>query len=197
MEGQVGTLEDAGMRASSPHTTQSGSARSRMGPTCDCLLSVACSLPGAGAVAGDLWVLLPVAEAVEEAAEDAAVAGQGGAGRGRGRALLGDGLVVVGAGDGVDDLGFGEARRAFDLGHVADEHAVAHDLGLQAGGTVGVPLGFAATGQGHADAELAQAPAQQVSVDAAVAEGVGDPAGPELVHAMTIVIVSEGSLTVG
>jgi hypothetical protein len=27
-----GTLEDAGMWASSPHTTQSGSARSRMGP---------------------------------------------------------------------------------------------------------------------------------------------------------------------
>src|SRR5512138_3390947 len=27
-----GTLEDAGIRASSPHTTQSGSARSRIGP---------------------------------------------------------------------------------------------------------------------------------------------------------------------
>src|SRR5690349_22052244 len=30
--GAGGTLEDAGMWASSPHTTQSGSARSRMGP---------------------------------------------------------------------------------------------------------------------------------------------------------------------
>jgi hypothetical protein len=49
--------------------------------------------------------LLPVAEAVEETAEDATFAGKGGAGRGRGRALPGDGLVVVGAGDGVDDLG--------------------------------------------------------------------------------------------
>jgi hypothetical protein len=28
------------MWASSPHTTQSGSARSRMGPTCDCLFSL-------------------------------------------------------------------------------------------------------------------------------------------------------------
>jgi hypothetical protein len=36
-----GTLEDAGMWASSPHTTQSGSATSRMGPTCDRLFSVA------------------------------------------------------------------------------------------------------------------------------------------------------------
>lgn len=32
-----GTLGDAGMWASSPQTTQTGSARSRMGPTCDCL----------------------------------------------------------------------------------------------------------------------------------------------------------------
>ncbi len=39
------TLEDAGMWASSPHTTQSGSAGSRMGPTCDCLFSLA---PAAG-----------------------------------------------------------------------------------------------------------------------------------------------------
>src|SRR6185312_11192511 len=123
-----------------------------------------------------------VAEAVEEPAEDAAFAGQGRARPGRGRALAGDGLVVVGAGDGVDDLGLAEVLGAFDLGHVADEHAVAHDLGLQAGGAVGVPFGFAAAGQGHADAELAGARAQQVSVDATVTKGVGDPAGAELVH---------------
>jgi hypothetical protein len=64
-----------------------------------------------------------------------------------GRALSGDGLVVIGAGDGVDDLGFAEVLGTFDLGHVADEHAVAHDLGLQAGCAVGVPFGFAAAGQ--------------------------------------------------
>jgi len=35
-----GTLEDAGMWASSPHTTQSGSAGSGWGPTCACLFSL-------------------------------------------------------------------------------------------------------------------------------------------------------------
>ena len=137
----------------------------------------------------------PVAEAVEKAAEHAAFAGQGRAGRGREGALAGDGLVVIGAGDGVDDLGFGEVFGAFDLGHVAHQHAVAHDLGLQAGGAVGVPLGFAAAGQGHADTELAKAPAQQVRVDATVTKGVGYPAGPEFVHATNVMIVPESSLT--
>src|SRR5215470_5431468 len=151
--------------------------------------------PQLEAIAGDLRAWLAVAEAVEETAEDAAFAGEGRAGRGRHRPLAGDGLVVVGAGDGVDDLGFAEVFGAFDLGHVAHQHAVAHDLGLQAGGAVGVPLSFAAAGQGHADAEPAKAPAQQVSVDATVTKGVGYSAGPELVHATKVVIVSERSLT--
>jgi len=90
---------------------------------------------------------LPVAEAVQEAAEDAAFAGQGGGGLGRCGALAGDGLVVIGAGDGVNDLGLVESLGTFDLGHVADEHAVLHDLGFEAGRAVGVPLGFAASGQ--------------------------------------------------
>jgi hypothetical protein len=153
-------------------------------------------LPG-GRVAGGLRALLPVAEAVEEAAEDAAFAGKGRAGRGRDRALCGDGLIVVRARDGVDDLGFAEVLGAFDLGHVADEQAVAHDLGLQAGCAVGVPFSVAAAGQAHADAELAGAPAQQVSVDATVTQGVGDPAGPEFVHARKIALVPERSLTAG
>ena len=59
---------------------------------------------------------LPVTETVKEAAEDAAFAGQGGAGYGRGGALAGDGLVVIGAGDGVDDLGLLEFLGAIDLG---------------------------------------------------------------------------------
>jgi GrpB-like predicted nucleotidyltransferase (UPF0157 family) len=51
------------------------------------------------AAAGLLLPVVPlaVAEAVEEAAEHAAVAGEGGSGRGRGGALVRDGLVVVGA----------------------------------------------------------------------------------------------------
>jgi hypothetical protein len=47
----------------------------------------------------------------------------------------------------VDELGFVEVLGAFELGHVADEHAVAHDQGLQIGRAVGVPLSFAAAGQ--------------------------------------------------
>jgi amino acid transporter len=139
---------------------------------------------------------LPVPEAVEETAEDAALAGKGGAGRWRDGALAGDGLVVVGAGDRVDDLGLIEVLGAFDLGHVADEHAVAHDLGLEPGRAVGVPLGFAAARQRHADAELADAAPEQVSVDATVTEGVDHTASPEFVHASKIAFVPERSLNV-
>jgi hypothetical protein len=88
-----------------------------------------------------------VAEAVEEPAEDAAFPGERGAGwRGHGP-LAGDRLVIVCPGDSVNDLGFVEVLRAGDLRHVANQHAVAHDLGLEARGTVGIPLGFAAAGQ--------------------------------------------------
>ena len=140
---------------------------------------------------------LLVAEAVEETAEDAAFAGKGGAGRGRDRALAGDGLVVVRADDGVDDLRFAEILGAFDLRHVADEHAVPHYLGLQAGCAVGVPFSFAAAGQWHANTELAAACSQQVSVNATVTKGVGYSAGHELIHARTVVIVLERALTAG
>src|SRR5689334_8835385 len=51
---------------------------------------------------------LPVTEAVEETAEDSAFARERGLGRGSDGALTGDGLVVVGPGDGVDDLGLVE-----------------------------------------------------------------------------------------
>ena len=51
---------------------------------------------------------LPVAEAVQETAEDAALTSKGWGRSGRGGALTGDGLVVVGAGDGVDGLGLVE-----------------------------------------------------------------------------------------
>ena len=53
MEGQVGPLEDAGMRASSPYTTQSGSARSRMGSHLRLPVQLRpCSLPAAAPSAG-------------------------------------------------------------------------------------------------------------------------------------------------
>jgi hypothetical protein len=49
-------------------------------------------------------------------------------------ALVPDGLVVVGAGDGVYDLGLVEILRPRDLGHEAHQVPVQQHLGLQAGG---------------------------------------------------------------
>ena len=142
----------------------------------------------------DAW--LPVAEAVEKTAEDAAFAGKGGGRCGRDSALAGDGLVVVGADDGINDAGLVKVLGALDPGHVPDKHAVAHDLGFNAGRAVGVPLGFASAWQRHADAELADAAAEQVSVDATVTKGVDHPAGPEFVHARKVALVPEESLNV-
>ena len=140
-------------------------------------------------------LLLPVAEAVEEAAEDAAVAGERGSRR-RGGALGRDGLVVVGAGDGVDDLVFVEVLRAFDRGHEPHEHAVLHHLRLKTGRAVVIPFGLAPAGQRDPDAEI-DGPAEQVRIHAAVAERVNHPAGLELVHAGSVVLVSERSLNTG
>ena len=138
---------------------------------------------------------LPIAESVEETTEDATFAGKGGAGWGRDGALASDGLVVVGASDGVNDLGLLECLGTFDLGHVADEHAVTHDLGFESGRTVGIPLGFAAARQRHTHAELAGA-TEQMSVNATVTKGVDHPAGPEFVHAWKVALVSKRSLNV-
>ena len=136
-----------------------------------------------------LW--LPVAEAVEEPAEDAAFPGEGGAGwRCRGP-LAGDRLVIICPGDSVNDLGLAEVLGAVDLGYVADQHAVAHDLGFEARGTVGIPLGVAAAGQGDAHAELADAAAEKVCVNATVPKGIDHSAGPEFVHAGKLARVSE------
>ena len=90
---------------------------------------------------------LSVAETVEEPAEDAAFPGEGGAGWRCHGPLASDRLVIVRPGDSVNDLGLVEVLGAVDLRHVANQRAVAHDLGLEARGTVGIPLGFAAAGQ--------------------------------------------------
>src|SRR5262252_64516 len=118
-----------------------------------------------------------VAEAVPEPAEHAAFGGQGLAGRGGFRALVADGLVVVGPRDGVDHLLFGEVLRALDLGDKADQIPVLHNLGFEPGRAVGVPFRLAAVGQGHPDPELIGADFGEVRVDAAGAKGVGNPAG--------------------
>ena len=129
---------------------------------------------------------LAVAEAVQEAAEDPALAGQRRGGRRCRRPLTRDGLVVVGPGDGVDDLLLVEVLRPLDLGHVTDQHPVPHDLRFKAGGAVGVPLGLAAAGQRHAHAVLVHTRLGQVRIDAAVAQCVGHPPGPVLVHAQNV-----------
>jgi hypothetical protein len=134
---------------------------------------------------------LSVAETVEEPAEDATFPGEGGAGWRCHGPLASDRLVIVCPGDSVNDLGLVEVLGAVDLRHVANQHAVTHDLGLEARGTVGIPLGFAAAGQRYANAELAHATPEKVSVNATVTKGIDHPAGPEFVHARKLALVSE------
>ena len=123
-----------------------------------------------------------VAEAVQETTEDSAFADQGGSRWRRDSTLAGDRLVVVGAKDGVDDAGLIKALGPFDPGHVANEHAVAHDLGFKAGCAVGIPFGFTTAWQRYTDAELADIPAEQVSVDTMVTKRVDYPPSPKFVH---------------
>jgi hypothetical protein len=91
-------------------------------------------LPGQPEAAGSAgWCRgrrLLLAEAAEEAAEQAALAGQRRSWRRCHRALRGYRRVVVGPGDGVHDLGLVEVLRTLDKRYVPDEHAIAHDLGL-------------------------------------------------------------------
>ena len=122
---------------------------------------------------------LPVAEAVEETAEDAAFAGKGRARCGRVGALAGDGLLVVGADDGFNDAGLIKVLRAFDPGHVADKHAVADDLGFKAGRAVGV-----------------HSASRRPGSDTRTPKGVDHPAGPEFVHARKVAFAPEESLNV-
>jgi hypothetical protein len=78
-----------------------------------------------------------VAEAVEEAAEHAALAGQGGSRQGSFGTFPADGLVVVGARDRVDDPGLVECVRTRDLRNEADQVPVEQRLGLEAGDAFG------------------------------------------------------------
>ena len=136
---------------------------------------------------------LPVAEAVDETAEEAAFAHEGGLRRGSGGALPGDGLVIVGTRDSVDYLGLVEVLRTLDQRHVPDEDAIQHDLGLKARGPVGIPLGLAPARQRHPHTKLA-VPSEQVSVNAAIPKGVNHPARLELIHIKTVTPVPEESL---
>src|SRR5205807_1582079 len=111
-------------------------------------------------------LLLP--EAAEETAEQAALAGQRRRWRRCHRALGGYRLVVVGAGDGVDDLRLVEVLGALDLRHEPDEVPVLHHLGLEPDGAVGIPFGIAPVVQVHPHPELIHTGSQHVGIDAAV-----------------------------
>jgi hypothetical protein len=139
---------------------------------------------------------LPVAEAAEKSAKDAAFVHEGWLRRGSDGALTGDGLAVVGTGDGVHDLGLIEVLRPLDKRHVSDENAIAHHLGLKTCRPVGIPLRLAPARQGHTHAELASPPVQ-VSVDATIAEGVNHPERLELIHVEKLMTVTEGPLKAG
>src|SRR5579872_3616602 len=130
--------------------------------------------------AGDL--LGVVAEAVDEAAEDAALVGERRAFWRRLGALMAFWLVVVGAGDGVDDLGLVEGLRPGDLRDEAHQVAVEQDLGLQPGGVLGAPDGLAPVPGRHLDRVGVDAGLPQMRRDSAVAQRVGYPTGAVLIH---------------
>ena len=123
-----------------------------------------------------------VAEAVDEAAEDAALVGQRRAVRRSLGALMPDGLVVVGPGDGVHDLGLVEVLRPGDLRHEAHQVAVQQDLGFQSGRALGPPDGLTPLPGGHLHRVGVDAGLPQVCRNSAVAQPVGHPAGTVLVH---------------
>src|SRR5665213_919335 len=109
---------------------------------------------------------LLLAEAAEKASEHAACPGQGRDGAGCGRQPTRDGLVVVGAGNGIDDLRLVEVVRTFDDGYESDQHAVAHHLCFKFGSVVAIPHCLATSGQSYAHADLVDAFFRDACVDA-------------------------------
>jgi len=107
---------------------------------------------------------------------------------------MGDGLVVVGPGDGVDDLLLVEVLGPLDLRHVTDQVPVLHHLGLQPSRIVGVPLSFAPIVQYDAHPELIHASLEQMTVDATLAQRVNHPPGPVLFHPHNVAANCEQSV---
>src|SRR2546429_1190986 len=128
-------------------------------------------------------LVVVLAEAFAEAAEDAALVREWLPCRGRFGALAALGLVVVGPRNGVHDLRLVERVRAGDLRYEADQIAVEQDLGFQAGRALGTPDRLASAACGHLHRVCVDAGFPQVRVDATVPERIGDPAGSILVHA--------------
>jgi DNA-binding NarL/FixJ family response regulator len=87
-----------------------------------------------------------VAEAVDEAAEDAAITLEGRRRRRSLGSLVPLGLVIIGPGDGIHYLRLVEVGRAGDLRYEADQITVKQHLGFQPGGALGTPDRLPAAG---------------------------------------------------
>jgi hypothetical protein len=126
---------------------------------------------------------LPVPKAVKETAEQPALGRQRWTGCWRGAKLARDRLVVVSPGDRVNHLGLVEVFGALNNGNEADEDTVAHDLCFKARCAVGVPHRLSTARKRYAHPALVLAGPHQMCVHTALAQRVGDPARPVLVHA--------------
>ena len=101
---------------------------------------------------------------------------------GDGLARRGDGLVVVGAGNGRHDLLLVEVLRPGDHRDEADELTVEHDLRLEAGRAVAVPDRLATARDTDAYAELVDPSLFHMGVYSALAQLVDDVLRLVLVH---------------
>jgi hypothetical protein len=96
------------------------------------------------------------------------------------------GLVVVGPGDGVRDLGLVEVLRTGDLRHEAHQVAVQQDLGLQPRRPLGTPDGLASLPGGYLHRVGVDTGLPQMRRDTAVPQCVGHPTGTILIHARQV-----------
>lgn len=96
--------------------------------------------------------------------------------------LARDRLLVVSSGDSVNHLRLIEVFGAFDDGDEADEDTVSHHLRFEARRAVGVPHRLSAVGKRHTHPALVHTGLGQMRVDTALAQRVGDPSGPVLIH---------------
>jgi hypothetical protein len=86
--------------------------------------------------------------------------------------------------------GGASARSWPDLGDEADQVPVEHDLGLQGRRALEAPDRLASAVELDADAVDVDSLVQQMRVDAAVAERIGDPSGSVLLHALNLPVVA-------
>jgi uncharacterized protein len=123
-----------------------------------------------------------VAKAAKEPPEHATVPGQRLAGRRCHRLLMSLGFVVVGPGDGVNDLVLGEGLRTGDLRDEADQVPVLDHLGRQAAGALGAPNRLPAGREHDVHAVRVYAGVLQMGVDASIPQRIRHSPCPILIH---------------